>query len=332
MFRPRVGSGRRRSAVLVGTLFTLLLGLDSISGARALPSQPPTASDDTGYAGSDPTNGDPANEDAGRFGDGEGTFGPEQRAQELYLDGIEKLSGGHHEWAQQTFESVIARFPDSAAAGLARRRLGELYRATGANDGASETTSTVGSAAAPAPMAPAGRSPLWAQELRRNAAIQAKLRGEAGDRVFFSAGSTELGTRARMALATQAQWLIRWREFEAAVEGHADEPGTEDQNLALSRQRAEAVRQRLVEDGVEASRISIVAAGSTQRVATCSAPDCSPQNRRAVTLVFANGTRARLGLAGPATADASTVTSAPASAPTKAVDAPAVPPQVGVTR
>src|SRR5262249_14090752 len=158
--------------------------------------------------------------------DAEGTYGPEQRAQELYLDGMEKLRAGHREIAQQTFESVVARFPDSAAAGLARRRLGELYRAM--SDGGPETAPPGAAAAlpvlAPAAADPPGRRPLWQQELRRNAPIQAKLRGEAGDRVFFSAGSTELGTRARMALAAQAQWLVRWREFEAAVEGHADEP------------------------------------------------------------------------------------------------------------
>lgn len=331
MSRPGVGSDRRRGAVLVGALLLVLLGLGSIQGARAFPSQPPAAADEAIYAGAGRSTFDPTDEVAGRLGDGEGTYGPEQRAQELYLDGIEKLDGGHRDIAQQTFESVIARFPDSAAAGLARRRLGDLYHAMGANDGASETAPTVRAAAAPAAPAPGERSPLWAQELRRNAAIQAKLRGEAGDRVFFSAGSTELGTRARMALAAQAQWLIRWREFEAAVEGHADEPGTNEDNLRLSRQRAEAVRQRLIEEGVEASRISVVAAGSTQRVATCSQPDCSSQNRRAVTLVFANGTRARLGLAGPATADAST-DRAPAPATAKALDAPAVPQQVGVTR
>ena len=174
-----------------------------------------------------------------------------------------------------------------------------------------------------------GRGPIWEQELRRNAPIQAKLRGEAGDRIFFSSGSAELGTRARMALAAQAQWLIRWHEFEAAVEGHADEPGAEEENVALSRERAEAVRQRLIEEGVEASRISIVAAGRTQRVATCTAPDCTSQNRRAVTLVFASGTRARLGLAGPATADAS---STPEPAPTKAGQTPPLAQQAGVTR
>jgi outer membrane protein OmpA-like peptidoglycan-associated protein len=332
MSRPGVGSGGRRSAVLVGALLLLPLGLESISDARAFPSQPPAAGDEASYAEAGRTSSEPADDTAGRFGDGEGTYGPERRAQELYLDGIAKLGAGHREIAQQTFESVVARFPDSAAADLARRRLGELYRAT--SDGAPATAATVSAAApalAPAATAPPGRSPLWQQELRRNAPIQTKLRGEAGDRVFFSAGSTELGTRARMALAAQAQWLIRWREFEAAVEGHADEPGTAEDNLTLSRQRAEAVRQRLIEEGVEASRISVVAAGSTQRVATCSAPDCSSQNRRAITLVFANGTRARLGLAGPATADAST-DRAPGPATPKSVAAPVVPQQVGVTR
>jgi len=89
------------------------------------------------------------------------------------------------------------------------------------------------------------------------------------------------------------------------------------------------VRQRLIEEGVEASRISIVAAGRTQRVATCTAPDCTSQNRRAITLVFASGTRARLGLAGPATADASTSTEL---TPTKSVQTPPLAQQAGVTR
>ena len=149
-------------------------------------------------------------------------------------------------------------------------------------------------------MAAVGASPAWEQELRRNAAIQARLRNEAGDRVFFSAGSAELGSRARAALIAQAQWLNRWHEFEAAIEGHADEPGSEDENLKLSEERAEAVRRRLVEEGVDASRLAIVAQGRTQRIATCAGGDCAAQNRRAVTLVFASGTRERLGLTAPA--------------------------------
>jgi outer membrane protein OmpA-like peptidoglycan-associated protein len=342
MSRPEVGTDGRRSAALVGALLLVIAGLDSLSAARAFPAQPPVSGDDAGYADANRDRSDAATDDGWSLfpGQGEGTYGPEQRAQELYLDGLEKLDGGHRDWAQQTFETVIARFPDSAAAGLARRRLGDLYRAAPAESAvapantapaATPVASPAALALPPVPTPTPGRGPVWEQELRRNAAIQAKLRGEAGDRIFFSAGSAELGTRARMALAAQAQWLNRWHEFEAAVEGHADEPGTDEENLTLSRQRAEAVRQRLVEEGVEASRISVVGAGRTQRVATCTAPDCSSQNRRAVTLVFASGTRARLGLAGPATADAST-DRAVALSPAKAVETPSVPQHVGVTR
>lgn len=358
MFRPEVGSSKRRAVLLAGALVLALAGLDSLSAARAFPVQSAPADDAAGYAedaaAPDDAPGRYGGEAGRSYGDGsygESIYGPEQRAQELYLDGLEKLDGGHRDWAQTTFEGVIARFPDSAAAGLARRRLGDLYRGTPGESAAAPAaaapvtvpavTSPIArtvAATPPVAQAPAtpGRGPVWDQELRRNAPIQAKLRGEAGDRIFFSSGSAELGTRARMALAAQAQWLVRWREFEAAVEGHADEPGTEEENLSLSRQRAEAVRQRLLEEGVEASRVSIVAAGRTQRVATCASPDCTSQNRRAVTLVFASGTRARLGLAGPATADASARRPAELS-PAKTVDMPPVPPpvgpqQVGVTR
>jgi outer membrane protein OmpA-like peptidoglycan-associated protein len=226
-------------------------------------------------------------------------YGPEQRAQELYLDGMEKLDGGHGAWAQQTFETLIARFPETTAAALARRRLGELYRG-GAMKPAAGASEAPRAARRPKAAPALVRSEIWAEELRRNAAIQLKLRDEAGDRVFFSAGSAELGSRAREALWAQAQWLKRWHEFEAAIEGHADEPGTTEENLKLSEQRAEAVRRRLVEEGVDASRLAVVAMGSTDRIATCPEPECSAQNRRAITLVFASGTRERLGLVSPA--------------------------------
>ncbi len=89
---------------------------------------------------------------------------------------------------------------------------------------------------------------------------------------------------------------MRWHEFEAAIEGHADEPGTEQENVVLSEQRAEAVRERLIQEGVEPSRIAVVPLGRSIPVATCADTDCRAQNRRAVTLVFATGTRERLGL------------------------------------
>ncbi len=276
--------------------------------------------------------------------------GDDQRAEELYLDGVEKLEVGHRDFARQTFESVIARYPNSAAAADARRHLGELYRAD--SDDASADSfdgrpalavappATTGSITAPslsdepnAPELQPARSPFWDVELRRNASIQSKMRLEAGDRVFFSSGSAELGGRARSALAAQAQWLKRWHEFEAAIEGHADEPGTDLENVVLSEQRAAAVRQRLIEEGVEPSRLAVVPLGRSVRVAMCADTDCRAQNRRAVTLVFATGTRERLGLVrGTSPRTATVASSTPAPVVTKAADLPAAAQPVGVTR
>jgi peptidoglycan-associated lipoprotein len=183
----------------------------------------------------------------------------------------------------------------------------------------------------PPPALHAGRGPAWEQELRRNSAIQSKLRREAGDRVFFSAGSAELGSRARSALAAQAVWLKRWHEFEAAIEGHADEPGSDRDNLDLSLQRAQAVRQRLIEEGVDASRVAVVPLGRTERLASCEEPDCRAQNRRSVTLVFASGTRGRLNLTDAPQAQLVDRPAAALVAP-RAAEIPTGAPPAGVTR
>lgn len=267
-------------------------------------------------------------------------YGGEQRAEELYLDGLEKLAAGHDDFARETFESVILRYPSTDAADNARIRLDELRgnRAHAAHTGDSldaiaitGALPTMSGAAEPAPTVQPSRGPTpsWDRELRRNASIQSKLRLEAGDRVFFSPGSAELGSRARAALSSQAQWLVRWHEFEAAIEGHADEPGSEQENVELSQQRADAVRQRLIEEGVEPNRIAVVPLGRSVRVATCSDTDCRAQNRRAVTLVFATGTRERLGLVSASPFSAALAPAAPvAAAPAAATTAQAV----GVTR
>jgi peptidoglycan-associated lipoprotein len=292
MLRPVCGSGGRRCAHVQLLLVAAAAAFACAQVAYAAPSE-----------GVVPAH--PASERklAGTVGE---AYGPEQRAQELYLDAIEKLDAGRLAWAQKTFEALIAQFPESTAAMLARRQLGALYRGPdgGVPAPARGDVTRVVVPADPASAPSVTVSPAWEQELRRNASIQARLRNEAGDRVFFGSGSAELGSRARAALIAQAQWLNRWHEFEAAIEGHADEPGSEEQNLKLSEARAEAVRRRLVEEGVEPSRMAIVAQGRTQRLVTCAEADCAAQNRRAVTLVFASGTRERLGLTAAANVDA----------------------------
>lgn len=299
MLRPVCGSGGRRCAYRQSLLFAGAIAWAQL--AHAAPSETPAGGLAATPSASVPADSASRRELARTAGE---AYGAEQRAQELYLDAMEKLDAGRLAWAEKTFEALIAQFPQSTAAALARRQLGALYRSRPSGAPAADEVTGVVAPAEPIPAPSVAASPAWEQELRRNAPIQARLRNEAGDRVFFGVGSAELGSRARAALVAQAQWLNRWHEFEAAIEGHADEPGSEEQNLRLSEARAEAVRRRLVEEGVEPSRLAIVALGRTQRLAICAEADCAPQNRRAVTLVFASGTRERLGLTAAARVDA----------------------------
>lgn len=222
-----------------------------------------------------------------------GSYGPRERAEELYLDGMEKLQAGRRAWAQRTFESLISRYPKTPAADRARRKLGDLYGDIARPAVRPNAPLMVPESAAPVRAGATG--PKWDREMRRSAEFQAQLRVQAGDRVFFSSGSAALGSKARTALAAQARWLAQNRGFEATIEGHADEPGTDEQNLILSKQRAEAVRQRLVEEGVAPARLEIVARGRAQRVAVCREAACRGQNRRVITIVFVRGTHKRLG-------------------------------------
>ena len=333
MLRPVGGSGGRCGAlarlVLCGTCAVGCAGL----AQAAAPQQ--AASGLSANLPSAPSAAQAGPLERRLAGNASEAYGPEQRAQELYLDAMEKLDAGHDAWAQKTLETLVTRFPQSTAAGLARRQLGLLSRRA-APQAAPDLNAPVAAAAPTAPppeSVSVGASPVWEQELRRNASIQTRLRNEAGDRVFFSSGSAELGSRAHAALTAQAQWLNRWHEFEAAIEGHADEPGGGDENLKLSVERAEAVRRRLVQEGVEASRLAIVAQGRSHRIATCTGGDCTAQNRRAVTLVFASGTRERLGLTAPPPLQALGEPQAPDGVPAaRTVETPAATERVGVAR
>ncbi len=101
-----------------------------------------------------------------------------------------------------------------------------------------------------------------------------------GDRVFFSVQSAALGRKARIALNKQAQWLKRQGDVLLQINGHADDGGRDD--AALSLRRAQAVRDRLVAEGIAPEQIVIVARGRQQPVATCRSALCAAQNRRVV--------------------------------------------------
>ncbi len=105
------------------------------------------------------------------------------------------------------------------------------------------------------------------------------------DRVLFAVDQTTLSDPAIAVLNAQVGWLKANPTMPITIEGHADERGTSEYNMALGSSRASAVRNYMVSQGVPDSRISIITYGRERPVATCPDESCFSQNRRAVTVV-----------------------------------------------
>ncbi|MGA3308207.1 MAG: peptidoglycan-associated lipoprotein Pal [Xanthobacteraceae bacterium] len=106
-----------------------------------------------------------------------------------------------------------------------------------------------------------------------------------GDRVFFDTDSSELSEQARATLDKQAQWLNNYSRYAFTIEGHADERGTREYNIALGARRAQTVREYLTSRGVAAQRMHTISYGKERPVAVCNDISCWSQNRRAVTVL-----------------------------------------------
>ncbi len=106
-----------------------------------------------------------------------------------------------------------------------------------------------------------------------------------GDRVFFETDSSALTREAQATLDKQATWLNRYTNYRILIEGHADERGTREYNIALGARRASVVVNYLVSRGVNSSRITSQSFGKERPVAICNDISCWSQNRRAVTVV-----------------------------------------------
>ena len=106
-----------------------------------------------------------------------------------------------------------------------------------------------------------------------------------GDRVFFETDSSALTATAQATLDKQAAWLNKYANYRILIEGHADERGTREYNIALGARRASVVVNYLVSRGVNAQRIQQKSFGKERPVAICDDISCWSQNRRAVTVV-----------------------------------------------
>ena len=108
---------------------------------------------------------------------------------------------------------------------------------------------------------------------------------EAGDRVFFGYDQYNLSSAAQNTLRAQAAWLRKFPNVSVTVEGHCDERGTREYNLALGDRRANSVKDYLVSQGIAPSRIATISYGKERPIATCSAESCWGKNRRGMTVV-----------------------------------------------
>ncbi len=241
--------------------------------------------------------------------------GDEHEAARIYADAKDDLAAGDKYGTQRLLERLVARYPETQAAANARRDLHQLYneqfRQAERRDSPREVPpppviappSTSAQSLPPpippqaridpGPSAPAGLAADIAPE--RLQALTEDFKSNVGDRIFFAEGTADVGTRARAALEAQAGWLMRNPKVTATIEGHADERGGREQNVKVSEVRAGVVRQRLIDLGVEAQRIAIVAYGRDRPVATCAEARCAAQNRRAVVVIgAAEGKRTEL--------------------------------------
>ena len=104
------------------------------------------------------------------------------------------------------------------------------------------------------------------------------------DRVFFATNKSTLTTASRDVLRKQAAYMRKKKNLTFTIEGHADERGTREYNLALGEKRANAARDYLLTYGISGKRISVISYGKEKPVNSASTPLAWSQNRRAVTI------------------------------------------------
>jgi peptidoglycan-associated lipoprotein len=205
----------------------------------------------------------------------------------LYADALAALDNGRTADAQRLLERLIAESPDSPRAAEARQYLGRIYSAAASRAEADAAMPRLSGARDGALIVSQPLSRTALRQVRVSATLDGQFLSDAGDRVFFSAGSAALGARARGVIQAQARFLKQHPELSAAVEGYADDGALPDpEMLRLSEERAAVVRDRLIAAGIEAERLVAYGRGHEDRVSDCPAPECLAQNRRAVTVLI----------------------------------------------
>ncbi len=117
---------------------------------------------------------------------------------------------------------------------------------------------------------------------------QSDLEVNVGDRIFFDFDKSDISAESREILDRQAAWLNQYSNVSITVEGHCDERGTREYNMALGERRANAVSKYLTSVGVKADRISVVSYGKERpAIANATSAEDEAKNRRGVTVINA---------------------------------------------
>ena len=141
-----------------------------------------------------------------------------------------------------------------------------------------EAVNTAPPPAAPPPMAAPVTSSIMPGSVQ-------DFKVNVGDTVHFALNQYNIEDNDKGTLSKQAAWLARYPSVRLTVEGHADERGTREYNLALGARRANAVKEALVAQGVAAGRLETVSYGKERPICTESSEDCWSQNRSGVSVI-----------------------------------------------
>ena len=116
--------------------------------------------------------------------------------------------------------------------------------------------------------------------------MQADMVAKSGsDTIYFGTDKSDIDTASRATLAAQARWMLANPSVKGSIEGHADERGTREYNLALGERRANSAKNFLIASGVPAARLTIISWGKERPAAVGSDENAWAQNRRSVTVV-----------------------------------------------
>ena len=129
-----------------------------------------------------------------------------------------------------------------------------------------------------------GSTPGYEYGDSKQANLQAYLQNEIGDRVYFETDKHNISSASAFTLESQANWLKSTPGFQLLIEGHCDERGTREYNLALGERRANAAKDYLMTYGISSDRISVLSYGKERPVDSGSNPLAWSKNRRSVTV------------------------------------------------